>query len=147
MFRGLTTGRTALFVATATVLAVAVACGGDSSSSPSAAAPSTGGSSATTTGTVSEDGTILLIGKDNWFEPNTFTGKGGQKITVTLDNRGAQIHNWQIIGQKGPDGQEIQTPLLPGGQKGSVEFTLPSGSYDFFCAVHPVDMRGKMTLQ
>jgi plastocyanin len=50
------------------------------------------------------------------------------------------------VDQKGPDGKEIQTELIPGGQTDTVSFTLAAGSYDFHCTVHPVEMRGTITV-
>jgi plastocyanin len=152
-------GRVSLVLGAALALAVAAAaCSADevmekaSSSSAPTAASNGASSGPATKPSVDAAGRITIIGKDNGttnnrFEPKEFTAPANQKITVTLDNQGTAIHNWQIVGQKGPDGQEIQTPLLPAGQKGNVEFSLPAGTYDFYCAVHPVDMRGKLTVQ
>src|SRR3712207_4389897 len=93
------------------VLLVAAGCGDDSDSD------SAGASGAVTTGAVDASGNITLIAKDksgtqNSFEPNTFTAKAGQKTTVTLENKGSVPHNCQVIGQKGPDGQDIKTALV-----------------------------------
>lgn len=151
-----TAGRAAL-LAIALLMAVAVVAACSSADSEakgntSAAASGSGSSSGATKAAVDASGAITIIGTDkagtdNRFEPKEFTAPANQRITVTLDNKGSVIHNFQIVGQKGPDGQEIQTPLLPAGQKGSVEFTLPAGTYDFYCVVHPVDMRGKLIVQ
>jgi plastocyanin len=141
-----------------TLAVVAASCSADDVSEKGAGSgPSTvasSGSSAGAAGKAAVDaaGRITIIAKDtgttnNRYEPKEFTAHANQKVVVTLENQGSAIHNWQIVGQKGPDGQEIQTPLLPAGQKGNVEFSLPAGTYDFYCAVHPVDMRGKITVQ
>jgi len=121
----------------------AVACSSDSSSdsTKSSAARSSGAK-----GAVDASGAITIVAKDNVYEPAEFTGAGGQTTTLKLENKGAAIHNFQIKDQKGPDGQEYQTPLVNAGQTGTVEFTLPAGAYEFFCSVHPVEMRGKVTL-
>jgi plastocyanin len=148
-------GRVALVLGASLLLvAAATACSSDEAadkgSAPAAAAGASSGAAAKPTVDASGNITIIATDKgtaDNRFEPKEFTVPANQKVTVTLENKGSAIHNFQIIGQKGPDGQDIQTPLLPAGQKGSVEFSLPAGTYDFFCAVHPVDMRGKLTVQ
>lgn len=157
-------GRVLLVIAAVSGL-ILTACSSDESSASSTdgsqvksttgttGSTGSGGSNVSATGggasapAVDSSGKIAMIGKDNLFEPNEFTAKANQTIALTLDNAGAAIHNFQILGQKGPDGLEIQTPLLPNNQKGSVEFALPAGTYEFYCAVHPVDMRGKLTVE
>ncbi len=152
-------GRVTLILGASLALVVAAAaCSTDETSekntgsgAPTAAAPGSS-SGAVAKPAVDAAGRITIVAKDsgttnNRFEPKEFSAPANQKITVMLDNQGMAVHNWQIVGQKGPDGQEIQTPLLPAGQKGNVEFSLPAGTYDFYCAVHPVDMRGKLTVQ
>lgn len=120
-----------------------VACSSDASGSESKDSSGSAASKAA----VGANGAITIVGKDNVFEPKEFTGPAGQPITVTLNNTGAAIHNFVIKDQNGPDGKEIQTPLINAKQTGTVQFTLPAGTYDFYCSVHPVEMRGKMTLQ
>jgi plastocyanin len=105
-------------------------------------------SSSSASGTVDPSGNITIVGKDNVYEPKQFTGPANQKITVKLDNQGAAIHNFAVKGQKGPDGNDIGAlALVNAKQTGTVEFTLPAGSYEFYCTVHPVEMTGKLTLQ
>ena len=150
-----------VFAAAASILlalaVVAASCSSDDLSEKGGSGTSTAassGSSSAAAGKAAVDaaGRITIVAKDNGatnnrYDPKEFTAPANQKVVVTLENQGSAIHNWQIVGQKGPDGQEIQTPLLPAGQKGSVEFSLPAGTYDFYCAVHPVDMRGKIFVQ
>ncbi len=129
--------RLALSLATAALLLIGAACGSDSAD---AETKGSGGPAAT----VDAAGSITIVAKDNSYAPKEFSTKAGQKTTVTLENKGSAIHNLQIKDQKGADGQDIQTALLPGGQTGSVEFSLNPGTYDFLCTVHPVEMRGKI---
>lgn len=133
--------RAALAVGLVTMAIGLVACGSDDGGDAkgSAAAPSKG--------TVDPSGAVMVVAKDNSYTPNEISGPAGQPITVTLDNQGAAIHNVVLKDQKGTDGQEIQTALINAKQTGTVAFTLPAGSYDFYCSVHPVEMRGKLTLQ
>lgn len=97
--------------------------------------------------TVGDDGKITINATDNAYDPKSFTVKGKQKVTVTLVNKGQALHNFALVGQKGPDGKEIQTALIPGGQTTMVEFDIPPGAYEFYCTVHPAEMRGRMTYQ
>ena len=131
--------RAALLLAACAVLFVGVACSSedDSSGEKSAAAPS---------GAVVVDGAISVKAKDNVFEPKSFTAPAGMAVTVTLDNTGAALHNFALADQKGPDGKEIQTELIAGGKTDTVEFTLPAGTYNYYCTVHPAEMRGTITV-
>jgi plastocyanin len=122
------------------VAVAGVACSSDNSDGGNAA------SGPGAKGAVDANGTITIVAKDNVYQPKEFTGPGGQKIALTLDNKGAAIHNLVFKDQKGADGKEIQTTLLPANQSEVLEFTLPAGSYDFYCSVHPIEMQGKMTL-
>src|SRR5262245_28690870 len=130
-----TAARVSLLLGASLALAASVvACSTDDVAEKGAAsgiATATTGSSSNGSAKPAVDaaGRITIVGKDsgttnNRFEPKEFTAPANQKVTVLLDNQGSAIHNWQIVGQKGPDGQEIQTPLLPAGQKGNVEFSL-----------------------
>lgn len=125
------------------VLGLSVACGGGSDSGGSTnAKPATSGADR-----VSEGGTITVIAKDNSFDPQEFSARAGQKVTLTLTNKGAALHNFVVKDQKGADGQELQTPLLQGSKNGTLEFTFPAGSYEFYCSVHPIEMRGKLRVE
>ncbi len=137
MNRGITAvGRLALALGTAALLVVGAACGSDASDNGN---PSSASASAAT---VDAAGHITVVAKDNSYTPKEISTKAGQKTTVTLENKGAALHNLQIKDMKGPDGKDVQTELLPGGQTGTIEFTLNPGMYEFFCSVHPVEMRG-----
>jgi len=118
----------------------AAACGSDNSKDNAS------GSAAAAAATVDASGAITITAKDNFYDPKSFSGPAAQSIKVTLDNKGAAIHDFVIKDQKAADGKEIQTGLIPAGKTGAVEFTLAAGNYDFYCAVHPVEMRGKFTL-
>jgi plastocyanin len=134
--------RLALAAGVATLVVVGVACGSDDSNDST-----NNSSSSTANATVDASGAITIVAKDNVYEPKEFTGPAGQNITVTLDNEGAAIHDFVIKDQKGAEGKEIQTGLINAGKTGNVAFSLPAETYDFYCAVHPVEMRGRFTLQ
>jgi plastocyanin len=129
--------RAALLLAASVVLLVGAACSSDDESGgeKSATGPS---------GAAVVNGAIAVKAKDNAFEPKSFTAPAGTAVTVTLENTGAALHNFALVDQKGPDGKEIQTELIAGGKTDTVEFTLPAGSYDYYCTVHPAEMRGTL---
>ncbi len=133
-----TTRPLSVLVSLIALVALSVACSSGAEEKPATPAASV----ATVT-----DGAITLVARDNRFEPKAFTAPANTPIRLTLDNKGAALHNFALVGQKGPDGQEIQTRLIPGGQQDSVTFTLPAGRYEFYCTVHPAEMRGTLTVQ
>lgn len=139
-------GRGAIVIGLAGALIVAVACSSDDKDKGSS---SSGSSPAAAAAAASPDasGNMTIVAKDNSYSAGTINVKAGQKVNLTLDNEGAAIHNIAILNQKGPDGQDIQTPLINAKQKGSLEFTLPAGTYDFYCSVHAAEMRGKIVAQ
>lgn len=136
--------RPALAIGLAALVIAAAACSSNESNSNSS---STSGSAASNAAAVDASGAITITAKDNFFDPKSFTGPASQSIKVTLDNKGAAIHDFVIKDQKGPDDKEIQTGLIQAGKTGSAEFTLAAGDYEFYCAVHPVEMRGNFTLK
>jgi plastocyanin len=88
---------------------------------------------------------MMIVAKDNFYEPKEFTGPGGQKIALKSTTR-VLASTTRDRRPEGADGKEIQTSLLPANQSETLEFSLPAGTYELFCSVHPIEMRGKMTL-
>jgi plastocyanin len=131
--------RAALLAGVCVLVLVGAACSSSDESSDTKAAP--GAPAATVV-----NGAITVTAKDNAFEPKSFSAPAGTAVTVTLENTGAALHNFALVDQKGPDGKEIQTELIAGGKTDTVEFTLPAGTYTFHCTVHPVEMRGTLTV-
>jgi plastocyanin len=131
--------RAGLLVGACALLLVGAACSSSDASSDTKAASSAPAATVV-------NGAITVTAKDNVFEPKSFAAPAGTAVTVTLENKGAALHNFALIDEKGPDGKDIQTELIPGGQSDTVEFTLPAGSYDFHCTVHPAEMRGTLTV-
>lgn len=143
MHRYLSANRRATLLASALVFILAGAACSSTKDEPSSKNPSSGSAAVA----VAADGTITLVAKDNTFAPKAFAAPAGKPVRLTLDNQGSAIHNFALIDQKGADGKEIQTALIPGGQTGAVEFTLPAGTYQFHCTVHPAEMQGVLTVQ
>lgn len=61
------------------------------------------------------------------FEPKELTVAAGTTITVT--NNGVLQHDFVV------DNQNVQTPLLNGGETAQVTIDLPAGTYPFHCSV------------
>lgn len=116
-----------------------------------AAAPAAGGAPAAGAGPAASGappGAIVIVATDNKFDKTQITIKANEPATVTLQNRGSAIHNWHVLNVKDKDGKEITTKLLTGGQTETITFTITqTGTFDYLCDVHPVEMRGKLTVQ
>ena len=85
---------------------------------------------------------------DNFFEPNEFPVKAGQKVTFNLTNGGAAIHNMRVAGadnEYNTDDDAVSDPsLLSSGDTGTLEWTAPdkAGEIDLRCEFHPADSTG-----
>jgi plastocyanin len=116
-----------------------------------AAAPAAGGAPAAGAGPAAAGapaGAIVIVATDNKFDRTQITIKANEPTTVTLQNKGSAIHNWHVLNVKDKDGKEITTKLLTGGQSETITFTITqTGTFDYLCDVHPVEMRGKLTVQ
>lgn len=73
--------------------------------------------------------TIEVGAFDLYFEPPNISIPPDMDIQVTLNNQGAAEHNW-VVTQPG-----LETPLLNGGESGSVTVNLPAGTYEVICSV------------
>ncbi|MBI2766493.1 MAG: cupredoxin domain-containing protein [Chloroflexi bacterium] len=107
-----------------------------------AAAPAGGGAPAA--------GAVTVVATDNKFDKTTLTGTAGQPFSVTLQNKGAALHNISFYDKQGG------TTLTPGAQGGflqgakseTVTFTPPSaGTFYYQCDIHPSEMKGTFTVQ
>lgn len=91
---------------------------------------------------------ITIIARDNVFDKRELTIQVNQSVALTLVNQGSAIHNWEVINQKDKDGNPIKTELLTGGRSETIVFTIDkTGTFDYYCQVHPVEMRGKLTVR
>ncbi len=126
-----------LFPVLAAIALLAAACGGGDSSS--------------TTNTSSGDTFDITLG-DNFYKPNQFTFKPGQKVTFNLNNTGIAIHMMRIAGADNTyntaDDQTSQM-VIQAGQSSKFEWTVPTkaGLYNFRCDYHPTDSVGTYTVQ
>jgi len=112
------------------------------------AAAASAGAGASSGGGSAGPGTIVAVATDNKFIPTEYTANANEPTKLTLENDGSAIHNFHVLNVTGADGKPVQTPLLPGGQTETVEFTISQpGTYDVQCDVHPVEMRAKLTVR
>lgn len=91
---------------------------------------------------------IELAARDSLFDPREVRVPAGQEVTLTLRNEGDLLHDWHVLGVTNRDGTPITTALIEHGQAVTVRFTIAQpGEFAFFCEVHPVEMRGKLTVE
>ena len=132
------------FLALAAVALLAAACGGGDDSTSATKTPSGG---TTSPGPQTFD---ISLG-DNFYQPNKFTMKGGQKIKFNLKNNGVAIHNVRIAGadnQFNTADDAVSDLIINAGQSSTVEWTAPAkaGVYNFHCDYHPTDSVGTITV-
>lgn len=126
------------------------ACGGSQAPNPAGVSPAASpGSVQTAEPTGSASGSDLVeVATDNKFSPTSYTIKAGVPYTLRLDNKGAAIHNWHILGAKGSDGKEITGAIVDPGKSDTLRFAVSQpGTYRFICDVHPDEMKGTLTVQ
>jgi plastocyanin len=129
-----------IIACTAAAAGVLAGCSGRVSGAPTASSPA---AAPVATGTP-----LTETSTDNKFGTTAYSVAAGQTYTLTLTNTGEAVHNWHLIGLKGPDGKEIATPLTAGGKSTSVTFVITRpGTYHFQCDVHPTDMTGTIIAQ
>jgi uncharacterized cupredoxin-like copper-binding protein len=102
---------------------VLAACGG----AASGAAKSPGG------GSMSGNSQVMTLKSTDQmrFEPATLTVRANAPVTLTLDNSGAALIHDFVIDNAG--GGSVKIEAQPH-SRASGEFTLPAGTYQFYCA-------------
>jgi len=130
---------------------VAVACGSNSTTPSSSGSSTPPPTSSQTTEPINNKGTkdvsaLTKFGIEAsndgstlyFFEPTFLKAKPGQKVTVTLENKGTVDHNFSIAALN------INQDLNKGAKAVTITFTLPaSGSVEFHCEYHHASgMRG-----
>ncbi len=73
---------------------------------------------------------IKMVGEDFSFDPDSFTVKAGQEVTVTLTSNDME-HDFVL------EDLDVQTETIEEGETGSVTFTAPEepGEYTYYCSV------------
>src|SRR5579884_2412447 len=71
------------------------------------AAAASASATAAASGSAAAENKITIVATDNKYDKTSLTVKAGQPVTLTLDNKGAAIHDWHLDGVKTPDGKDI----------------------------------------
>ena len=85
---------------------------------------------------------------DNFYKPNQFTVKAGQKVTFHFKNEGIAIHNMRISGADNKyetEDDALSDPrMIPSGGTGTLEWTAPDKAAEIKvrCEFHPTDSTG-----
>jgi len=114
---------------------LAAGCGSSNSGSSGAAGstvPTTPTHAASSKGTMDVSGmsSVTLQMHNYFFSPKVLKGTSGEKITVTLVNKGSTAHNFSVVGQS------VNVNVAPG-KSATAQVTFPkSGSVVFFCKIH-----------
>jgi len=128
-----------------------VACGGGDDDSIDEG-PSTPGSSPQATRPPSDDGEseeeILVVMRDNLFEPKNIEIPVDKKVTISVKNEGLAVHNMRILSKEG-EGKDFSSAALinPGSDdEFDVQFKK-TGTYNFQCDYHTPQMAGTITVK
>ena len=90
---------------------------------------------------------------DNFYEPNVFTVRAGQKVTFHFRNEGAAVHNMLIAGADNKFNTEDDALSEPreirSGGTGSLEWTAPDEAavIKVRCEFHPTDSTGTIKVE
>ena len=114
------------------IVASVAACSGSEGSTP-APAPQTGSSDAAS-GTESPEpgataGTVMVSGKEFAFDPTTIELPADTPTAVAFTNEGNIEHDLTIEGYEG------EALIATAGQTQTGTYTLPAGTYKFYCSI------------
>jgi plastocyanin len=150
--RGLLDRRRARSVLAAALLVTAALLAGCGSAAGGPAAPSSSAAEGVGQVTTAPDGVqeVTLQTQDDYvFTPDRFTVAPG-KVRLTVVNAATQLtHNFRFTPGKGPAAIQSEIPLLPPGQRKTIEFTVQQpGDYQFECSFHTqLGQLGVMTVR
>ncbi len=83
------------------------------------------------------DGVITVQAVDVAFDKASISAEAGSTVEIDFSNDGLLAHTFTV--------DEIGVDLpLSGGESGTVQFTFPDESFEFFCRFHPTQMRGTL---
>lgn len=128
--------RTGLWVvAVALVAVLAAGCGGkaaEEKKAPEAVSPP------------QETGKVVIVGKDNVFEPASVEIKAGREYEFEFKNEGVAVHNL-IIQARDQAGQDFTSDIaVNAGQGSTFKVKLDKeGTYTYMCTYHP-EMKGEI---
>lgn len=105
---------------------------------------STGSASPSATGDTVTNGAITVEAGSFYFKPNIIKVKKGEKVTITINNRGG-FHDFYI------DEFNVKSKTIPGGESTTVEFTPDkTGSFEFYCSIgnhRAMGMKGTLIVE
>jgi plastocyanin len=138
---------------TIVVIALAVlaaGCGGGQGArtpAPQAAPPASGPGPATASGPAAAPGAIVVVGKDNFYEPATLALKAGQSYEILFKNEGTTVHNL-IVQAKDSAGQDFASDIVVnGGGESRIKVKIDrAGTYKIVCTYHP-EMVGEVKVE
>lgn len=89
---------------------------------------------------VPDDPDLVIVAEDMAFDPDEVSVAAGEPVTIVIDNRDDGVnHNIHVEDAPAPN----KTPLEQGVSQQALTVTLPEGSYEFVCDIHP-NMTGTM---
>lgn len=92
--------------------------------------------------------TRTIVAENIAFNPKQLTASAGVPLTITLDNRDADVVHDIIIYAPGSSTVVAQTSVISGPATTSTTFTPAApGTYPFKCSVHPQQMFGAIAIQ
>jgi plastocyanin len=82
---------------------------------------------------------VELEADDFYFKPTEITLSAGEKVTVAVQNEGANEHNLTVEGLG--VNQDVEA-----GETAEVPVTPKAGSFPYHCEYHPDKMKGTITV-
>ncbi len=83
------------------------------------------------------DGVITVQAIDVAFDKTSISAEAGSAIEIDFSNEGLLSHTFTV--------DEIEVDLvLARGESGTLQFTFPDESFEFYCRFHPTQMRGTL---
>jgi plastocyanin len=126
------------FAAVVVVAVLAAGCGGGQGAQ--APAPPSGGQGAPPApgGAIAPaGGEIVVVGKDNFFEPQDLTLRAGEAYEIRFKNEGTTVHNL-IIQAKDAGGDFASDIVVNGGAESLIKVKIDrEGTYKVVCTYHP----------
>ena len=86
--------------------------------------------------------TIVITAKDMKFNQTnpTFEVAYGEAVRIVFRNEDAGMRHDFVIEDLG-----LRTPVLQPGQEAIIEFIAQTeGTFEYFCSIHPISMRGTL---
>lgn len=84
-----------------------------------------------------EGDAIEIAAVDNAFEPSSLDLEPGEEVSVEITNNGKAPHNFVI------EELDLSTGTIQPGEAATATFTVPEGSVEYRCTLHP-SMRGEL---